>query len=62
MKVKVMGVKMPGPALCNQAAQNEPTLTPLLPFTEWQALLHPDGFLSVVNGVGLGLAGVCSAR
>ena len=45
VKVKVMGVKVPGPALCNQVAQNVPTLTPLLPFTGRQTLLRPDGFL-----------------
>ena len=55
MKVKVMGVKVPGPALCNQAAQNVPNLTPPLPFTGWQTLLRPDGFLPVIGRVGLGL-------
>ena len=55
VKLKVMGVKVPGPALCNQAAQNVPTLTPPLPFTGRQTLLRPDGFLPVVSRVGLGL-------
>lgn len=56
-----MGVKAPGPDLCDQAAQTLPATHPPLPLTGQADLPPPQGFLPSHQQGGHG-AGVCNAQ